>query len=57
LDDDNPLARFEEDFYDFKQAWSIFTERYQTVKIRTNKLKLFIMKLPQRIRHNMGIQD
>ena len=57
LEDDNPLSRFEEDFEDFKDAWKIWTDRYHCTKIRTNKLKMFIEKLPARMRHKMGISD
>ena len=35
----------------------MYTESYQCTKIRINKLKSFIMKLPQRIKLNMGIEN
>ena len=54
---DNPLSRFEEDFEDFKDAWKHFTEIYQCTKIRINKLKAFLMKLPLRMRLKMGIKN
>jgi len=34
LEKDNPLARFEEDFEDFKNAWKLYTDRYQAIKIK-----------------------
>jgi len=57
LEDDNPLSRFEEDFEDFKEAWKVFTDRYQCIKIKTKQIKPFFMKLPLRIQHKLNIGE
>ena len=42
IEDDNPLARFEEDFEDFKDAWRHYTERYQFTRLQMKNVSSFI---------------
>ena len=55
--DDNPRARFEEDFEDFREAWRHNTNRYQCIKMRTKHVNDFFARLPQRIRKKIGVME
>ena len=57
LEEDNPLTRFEDDFEGFKNAWSLFTDRYSCIKIRAQHIPQFFRKLPAHIRRNIGVHD
>lgn len=48
------MQRFEDDFEDFKIAWEDFSVLYQCMKMKPNKVPDFIMKLPRKMRENMG---
>ena len=42
IEDDNPLARFEEDFEDFKIAWEYDTARYHCTRVQMKHVGSFI---------------
>ena len=57
IETDNPLARFEEDFEDFKKAWRHDSERYQSTRIQMKNVYTFIQRLPKRMHSKMDIED
>ena len=55
IEEDNSKQRFEDDFEAFKEAWAEPSEHYECLKIRQKDVPKFIMKLPLKMRKEMGL--